>query len=816
MVLGGLGMANAHARSARLQWRRLFASGILLAALAALPILSEAAPAQASTTLSAWMTTANGSSELTPQSAISLAPVTRGGVNVTVNDSLQYQTMTGFGAAFTDSSTYLMQQLKSYSSTSYQTLMNELFSPTSGTGMAFWRLPMSSSDFNSTSTPWTDDDTQGPSGNPTQYFGLTAQDTGHIIPVIQDALAINPNLKIVASPWSAPAWMKSNGSMICNTGGGNGTLLSQYDQAWADYFVKWIEAYQADGVPIWGITPQNEPLYCPTDYPGMSWTESASASWVHNYLVPDLSAAGLHPVILGYDHNWDQASFAQSLLSGSTASDYGAMAYHCYNNDSDPTVMTQVHNAYPSVPEYETECSSDTTPTNIIAYSTVQMALLSAQNWAKGAILWNVALNSSDGPHLGGCTSCVPLVTIDATTSGGVVTSASATLDNNYYQLGQISEFVLPGATHIGSTVNAHGIVTAAFKNPNGQEVLVATNTNSSSTTFETTWNDQGSFSYTLPAQATVTFTGTVASAPVLSSTPSSGTAYEIVSRTSGKPIGVSGASISNGGAVVGYTNDGDPDQEWMVKSAGSGYYNIVNVNSLMALDDTGGSISNGTQMQQYAISGTGDNNQQWQITSAGGGYYTITSRTSGLDLDLTNGALADGTAIQQWSASSGDANQQWEFVPVNTLTPVSGHIYKVVSAATGNPIDVTGSSMTAGAGIVEEADSAGLSQDWTLQSAGSGYYNLVDNNSQMALDDTGGSISNGTQMQQYTIAGTGNSNQQWQLTALSNGDYTLTNRTSGLDLDLTGGSSANGTAIQQWTPTLGDANQEWELVPVS
>jgi glucosylceramidase len=785
--------------------------------MAGLVPMLAAAPAQAATSLQVWLTTANGSSALAQQSNVTLGPVSHGLVNVEVNDSQTYQTMVGFGAAFTDSSTFLMAELKSYSSSAYNTLMQQLFSTSSGIGLQFWRLPMTSSDFNSTSSPWTDDDAQGPANNPTEYFALTAQDTGHIIPVIKDALAINSNLKIVASPWSAPAWMKSNGSMICNTGSGNGTLLSQYDQAWADYFVKWIEAYQAQGIPIWGISPQNEPLYCPTDYPGMSWTESAYASWVHSYLLPDLSANGLSPVVLGYDHNWDNPSFPQELLSGATAGDYPAIAWHCYDTDSDPTVMGQLHNAYPSVDQYETECSSDTQPTDIINYSTVQMALLSAQNWAKGAILWNVALNSSDGPHLGGCTDCTPVVTVNATTNGqGQVTSASATLDNNYYQLGQLSEFVLPGAVRIGSTVNAHGIVTGAFKNPNGQEVLVATNANSSSTTFETTWNDQGSFSYTLASRATVTFVGTVSAAPVLSNTPSSGNLYKIVSRTSGKPFGVYGASTSNGAKIVQWTDDGDPDQEWALDNAGSGYYNIVDANSLMALDDTNGSTSNGTQMQQWSLSGTGNSDQQWQISSLGNGYYTITSRTSGLDLDLTSGTLADGTAIQQWSASSGDSNQEWQFVPVASLTPTAGHVYKMVSAVSGKPIDVSGSSTSNGAQIVEETNSGGLSQEWGLQSAGSGYYNIIDANSGMALDDTNGSTSNGTIMQQWSISGTGDSNQQWEISAVGNGYYTVTCRTSGLVLDLTNGNTSDGTPIQQWSAYSGDANQEWEFLPVS
>ncbi|HEY2073223.1 MAG TPA: hypothetical protein VGG88_06585, partial [Gaiellaceae bacterium] len=212
----------------------LLCAGLAVGAATATPNARATFP-----TVQVWLTTADGSTNLAQQSSITLGAVTRGAVNVAVDDSRSYQTMVGFGAAFTDSSTYLMENLKNANSSAYNTMMNQLFSTSSGIGLAFWRIPMSSSDFNSTSSPWTDDDTQGPPNNPTQNFGLTAQDTGHVIPVIKDALAVNPNLKLFGSPWSPPAWMKSNGSMICNTGGGNASLLSSDYQPWADYFVKW-------------------------------------------------------------------------------------------------------------------------------------------------------------------------------------------------------------------------------------------------------------------------------------------------------------------------------------------------------------------------------------------------------------------------------------------------------------------------------------------------------------------------------------------------------------------------------------------------
>lgn len=616
-------------------------------------------------TLQVWLTTADGSNQLTQQPSITLGPVSDGTYNVRVDDSLSYQTMIGFGAAFTDSSTYLMNQVKSYSRSMYDTMMADLFSVGTGLGLSYWRIPMGASDFTEASVHWSNADIQGPAEDPTRNFALTSHDTDHIIPVIRDALAINPDIVTLGSPWSPPGWMKTNNNMICNTTGSDSVLLSEYRQAYADYFRKWIQAYQAAGVSIDQVSPINEPWYCPGTYPGMAWWASGEADWIHNYLAPTLAAAGLSPKILGFDHNFASASFALDLLNSEASGDLGGMAWHCYDYNGDPAYMTKAYHADPSKEVYETECSSDTYPTDIIRFSTAEMTLYSAQNYAKGVALWNPALDSNNGPHLGGCGICVPLVTIDTTVDGaGNVTSASVRKQNNFYQFGQIAKFVKPGATRIDSTVNAHGIVTGAFKNPNGEEVLVATNTNSGDTTFTVTWNRQGSFSYTLPSRATVTFVGTVAAAPVLSSTPTAGRTYRIVSRAAGKPFGVAWASKDDGAKIIQFTDDGDPDQRWKLVDAGSGYFNVINENSGKALDNPEGSTADGTQMQQWTIWGTGNSNQQWAITSVGGGWYTVTNRTSGKVLDVRDGGVGDSVAIQQWTYYVGNANQQFKFVP--------------------------------------------------------------------------------------------------------------------------------------------------------
>lgn len=652
--------------------RRAVAVSAVLATVAAVGAIALAQPAAAvGETLSVTLTTADGSAKLAPQASITLGAVTTGSPNVVVNDSITSQTISGFGASFTNSSTYLLSQLKTANPSQYSALMNDMFNTSTGLGMSFWRLPMTSSDFTSTSTHYTSDDVAGPTSNPTQNFALTSAETGYIIPVIKDALAINPNLQIVASPWSAPAWMKTPQSIygtVQQNGATVQTVLNPtYRQAWADYFVKWVKAYQNAGVPIFAVTPQNEPLYTPADYPGMKWGASDLGDWIHNYLKPSMAAAGLNDPILGFDHNWeyanpDQGQFPQALAASVANGDLGGIAWHCYDNTSDPAAMTLLHNQYPSKDAYETECSSDVGPSDIIRYGTADMTLLSTQNWAKSVVLWNLALTSAGGPHLGGCNGCKGMIAIDGTGSSTTVTKTGI-----YYQLGQVAKFVKPGATHIASTVNARGIVTSAFKNPNGQEVLVATNTNTTNTTFTTTWNGKGSFNYTLAPRATATFVGTIGAATALSTAPAANRVFKIASRVSGKPIGIAGSSTANGAGIVQYTDSGDRDQQWRLADAGSGFYNIIDVNSGLALDVPSGSTANGTALQQYAITGTGNANQQWAITSVGSGFYKITNRANGLGLDLSGGSLVDSTVIQQYTVTgNGNFGQNWQLIPVS------------------------------------------------------------------------------------------------------------------------------------------------------
>ncbi len=251
--------------------------------------------------------------------------------------------MTGFGASFTDSSAWLVANSPLRSQ-----IMTKLFDPANGIGLDFLRQPIGASDFSLSLFSY--DDMPSGQTDPTLANFSIAHDQAYILPVLKQALSLNPNITIMATPWSPPGWMKTSGSMI------GGTLNSGDYQVFADYLTKFIQAYDAAGVPISLITPQNEPEYSPSNYPGSTLTASQEASLIGNNLGPDLQKAGLSTKIIAYDHNWNDTTFPETVLGDPTAGPYTAgVAWHCYAGD--PSAQTTVHNAYPNKDTYFTECS---------------------------------------------------------------------------------------------------------------------------------------------------------------------------------------------------------------------------------------------------------------------------------------------------------------------------------------------------------------------------------------------------------------------------------------------------------------------------
>ena len=414
----------------------------------------------------------------------------RGSVVIRVNPNVRYQQITGFGAAMTDSSAWLLYD--ELTPEWRAATMNLLFGP-AGIDLNFLRIPIGASDYTVSPAPYSYDDLPTGRTDPAMADFSIEHDEAYVIPALREALAVNPGMLTLANPWSAPPWMKANGTF--DNVALAGSVQPQYYQALAQYFVKFIEGYQGQGVPIDAITPMNEPNSSST-WPGSALTPSDDATFLPQYLAPALGAAGLHPTIYGDDDT--ELADAQALLSGSAASTLGGIAFHCYQGMGQ---MTSLHDEYPSEPIILSECSP-----GIIPYATAEVPIDATRNWASGVQLWNLALDTSGGPYetAMGCPGCTGVATVNTQTH-------TPSFGLNYYQFGQTSKYVQPGAVRIDSTRLVSdslgvtpGVDDVAFINPDGSKVLVAYNSRPRRARLAVQWH--GRFvNWGLPGLGTVT-----------------------------------------------------------------------------------------------------------------------------------------------------------------------------------------------------------------------------------------------------------------------------------------------------------------------
>jgi glucosylceramidase len=412
---------------------------------------------------------------------------------ITVNEATQYQPMDGFGASLTDSAAWVIWN--DLNASQQAALMQDLFSPTTGIGLSFLRQPMGASDFAVSGNYSYDDVPAGQTDPQLSKFSI-AHDTAYIIPLLRQALANNPAAKVVALPWSPPAWMKTSGTM----NGGN--MNTTYFPSLAQYFVLYLQSYRQAGIPIYAISVQNEPLYSTTSYPSEFLAASDESNFIANNLGPALSKAGLGTVkILGYEHNWDNTDYPESVLASSAGAYVAGSSFHCYAGDV--TAQSTVKTAYPSKDIWFTECSGTVGSSfaGDLVWNSENLLIGATRNWARSISLWNLALDQNSGPQNGGCQNCRGVVTIDTDTS-------PATVIHNveYYVLGHLSKFVLPGAHRIdSSTFGAGGLEDVAFQNPDGSMVLFVLNAGNTTEAFAVNWKSTY-FNYTLPPQSVATF----------------------------------------------------------------------------------------------------------------------------------------------------------------------------------------------------------------------------------------------------------------------------------------------------------------------
>jgi glucosylceramidase len=419
---------------------------------------------------------------------------TAGSLVITVDASTQYQQMDGVGGSLTDSSAWLIWN--ELSASQQTTLMQQLFSPSSGIGISFLRQPMGASDF-SASGNYSYDDMPAGQTDPNLTNFSVEHDATSIIPLIKQALTINPNIKVVALPWSPPAWMKTTGTM----NGGN--MNTTYFPSLAQYFVDFVQAYQQQGIPVYALSVQNEPLYSTTGYPSEYLAATDESTFIANNLGPALSSAGLGRVnVFGYEHNWDNTAYPETVLGSSAAPYVAGSSFHCYAGV--PSAQSTVEAAFPAKSIWFTECSGITSSTfsGDLVWNAENLLIGATRNWARSLSLWNLALDQNSGPKNGTCTNCRGVVTIDDSVSPSTIT-----FNVEYYILGHLGKFVTPGAHRINSnTFGSGSIEDVAFQNPNGSTVLFVLNSANNSGAFTVSFGGQ-SFNYTLPAGAVATFT---------------------------------------------------------------------------------------------------------------------------------------------------------------------------------------------------------------------------------------------------------------------------------------------------------------------
>ncbi|MGW1883122.1 ricin-type beta-trefoil lectin domain protein [Streptomyces sp. NPDC001970] len=628
-------MASA-ARPARV--RRALSGFLLTSALAAAGLtgLTTATPAQAAgEQMTVWLTTTDdgGGRHVTrglqPQTPVTFQPGSGGpGTNVTVDENTRYQTFTGGGASFTDTAAWLMKGSGALSQATRDDTMRKLFSPTEGIGLSFVRNPMGGSDL--ARFGYTYDDLPAGQTDPGLTKFSIAHDLQDVLPLTKQAEQLNPALTLVASPWTAPAWMKDSGQL------NGGWLKAEHYGTYANYFVKYLQAWRDQGVPVDYVTAQNEPTCC-SGYPSMSWNASGLAYFTKNELLPKLQAAGLPTKVLAHDWNWDtyDAYAAQTVDDAAVRShpNFGGVAWHGYGGNV--AEQTDVHNQYPQLDAFQTEHSGGTwiahqqreDMMNIIDYT---------RNWAKSVTKWSLAVDQNRGPHNGGCGVCDGLVTVH----NGDARHGQVDFTIEYYTMGHLTKFVRPGAHRIASSASS-AVPNVAWRNPDGSKALIAYNDASSAQTVTINWGGQH-VTYSLPGRTSATFTwqGTPSGTP-----DATGSFVGLA----GKCLDVAGGASADGTPVQLYDCNGTDAQRWTVVAADG------SVRALgKCLDVTAGSTADGAKVQLYACNGSGA--QQWRRQPSTGDLVNVPADKC---LDVTDNSSANGARAQIWSCT-GAANQKW------------------------------------------------------------------------------------------------------------------------------------------------------------
>ena len=451
------------------------------------PINNDVTPPPPASGIAYWLTTGDKSNLITLKTtAFDFGAVTNSLPVITIDSTLVYQYIDGFGYTLTSGSAEVINGLDP---AQRNALLNELF----GTGetsaaVSFLRIGIGATDLSSTVYSY-DDMPMGQTDPGLVNFSLSP-DQAALIPVLKQIFLINPAIKLLATPWSAPTWMKDNNNSV------GGSLLPAYYQVYANYFVKYIQAMQAEGLPIYAITPQNEPLHAGNN-PSLYMTAIQQAAFIKNNLGPAFNAAGITAKIIIYDHNCDRPDYPLDILNDAGARQYiDGSAFHLYAGNI--SALSQLYTAFPDKKIYFTEqyTASNGSFSGDLAWHLRNVIIGSMRNYSSVALEWNLATNPAYGPHTsGGCTVCQGALTIG---------SGTVTRNVSYYIITQASRFVRAGSLRIASD-NYGSLYTVAFLRPDGKKVLIALNDNGTAQGFNIKFRNK-MLATTLPGNAVATY----------------------------------------------------------------------------------------------------------------------------------------------------------------------------------------------------------------------------------------------------------------------------------------------------------------------
>jgi glucosylceramidase len=418
-----------------------------------------------------WLTKGNQSVLLQKQlDILGFGTLLNTNQTIDIDESLTYQTIDGFGFTLTGGSAAVINQL---TPAKKQELLQELFGTNNGIGISYLRISIGASDMDA--KPFTYDDL--PSGQTDvnlTSFSL-AEDKINLIPVLKLILAINPKIKIMGTPWSAPIWMKDKNSFV------GGSLQQQYYNLYAQYFVKYLQSMKEEGILVDAITPQNEPLHGGNN-PSMVMTALEQTDFIKNHLGPAFKTANSTTKIIAYDHNCDNTQYPITVLNDPAANPFvDGAAFHLYGGDI--SALSTVHNAFPSKNVYFTEQYTSSTGSfdGDLKWQIKNVIIGSMRNWSKTALQWNLANDGNFGPHTdGGCSTCKGAITITS--------SESFVRNVGYYIAAHASKFVPSGSVRIASTVVGN-LNTVAFKTPAGKKVVLVENDGNTSEMFNIKFN---------------------------------------------------------------------------------------------------------------------------------------------------------------------------------------------------------------------------------------------------------------------------------------------------------------------------------------